>query len=52
VRGRAVRVLSEWDQAFRIWGPYGTMLNDISFDDYHMFRSESHMLTGFTADEK
>jgi hypothetical protein len=52
VRGRAVRVLSEWDQAFRIWGPYGTMLNDISFDDYHMFRSESHMLTGFTSDEK
>jgi VWFA-related protein len=52
VRGRAVRILSEWDQAFRIWGPYGTMLNDISFDDYHMFRSESHMLTGFTSDEK
>lgn len=52
VRGRAVRVLSEWDEAFRIWGPYGTMLNDISFDDYHMFRSESRMLTGFTSDEK
>jgi hypothetical protein len=52
VRGRDVGVLREWDEAFRTWGPYGTMLNDISFDDYHMFRSESHMLTGFTSDEK
>lgn len=52
VRGRSVRVLSEWDEAFRIWGPYGTMLNDVSFDDYHMFRSESRMLTGFSPDEK
>ncbi|HEY1895813.1 MAG TPA: VWA domain-containing protein, partial [Terracidiphilus sp.] len=43
VRGRSVRVVREWDQAFRAWGPYGTMLNDVSFDGYHMFRSESHM---------
>jgi VWFA-related protein len=52
VRGRSVRVLSEWDEAFRIWGPYGTMLNESSFDDYHMFRSESRMLTGFSPDAK
>jgi VWFA-related protein len=52
VRGREVRVLREWDEAFRTWGPYGTMLNDVSFDDYHMFRSESRMLTDFTSREK
>jgi VWFA-related protein len=52
VRGRDVGVIREWDEAFRTWGPYGTMLNDVSFDDYHMFRSESRMLTGFTSSEK
>jgi hypothetical protein len=47
-----VRVVREWDEAFRTWGPYGTMLNDVSFESYHMFRSESHMLTGLIPDEK
>jgi VWFA-related protein len=52
VRGRSVGVLREWDESFRTWGPYGTMLNDVSFDGYHMFRSESRMLTDFTSSEK
>jgi len=52
LRGRSVRVLSEWDVAFRTWGPYTTMLNDISFDQYHLFRSESRILTGFTPTDK
>ena len=47
MRSRSVRIVSEWDEAFRGWGPYETMLNDVSFDGYHMFRSESRMLTGF-----
>jgi hypothetical protein len=51
-RARSVRVLSEWDKFFRSYGPYITMLNDVSFDRYHMFRSESHILTGFTPTEK
>ncbi len=29
-----------------------TMLNDISFDRYHIFRTESHVLTDFTPGEK
>ena len=52
MRARAVRVLSEWDVSFRIYGPYSAMLNDFTFDHYHMFRSESRMLSGFTPDEK
>jgi hypothetical protein len=52
LRGRSVRVLSEWNESFRVWGPYGTMLNDISFDQYHLFRSESRMLTGFSSNDK
>jgi hypothetical protein len=52
MRSRSVRVLSEWDVAFRTYGPYAAMLNDMTFDRYHIFRSESHMLTGFDSGEK
>jgi hypothetical protein len=47
-RARSVPTLSEWDESFRTWGPYATMLNDISFDKYHIFRSESRLIPGFT----
>ena len=55
-RGRSVTVLSEtlkdrekieWHESFRTYGPYATMLNDITFDAFHMFRADSRMLTGF-----
>ena len=55
-RGRSVIVLSEtlndrekiaWHESFRTYGPYATMLNNINFDAFHMFRADSHMLTGF-----
>ena len=51
MRARTVRVLTDWDETFMAYGPYVTMLNDISFDRYHVFRSESHMLTDFTQSE-
>jgi VWFA-related protein len=47
-RARSVPTLSEWDESFRTWGPYATMMNDISFDQYHMFRPESRILPGFS----
>lgn len=50
LRARSVRILSNWDEWFRIYGPYATMLNDINFDGYHIFRSNSRVLTGFTPD--
>jgi hypothetical protein len=52
MRARSVRILSEWGEAFMVYGPYSTMLNDISFDQYHIFRSESHILSDFTPSEK
>lgn len=52
VRARSVRMLSDWDESFRAYGPYTTMLNDIRFDGYHVFRSESKMLTDYTATQK
>jgi hypothetical protein len=51
-RARSVRTLSDWDESFMTYGPYVTMLNDITFDRYHVFRSESRILTGFTPTEK
>ena len=43
-RARSVPTLWEWNESFKTWGPYATMLNDFTFDDYHMFRSSSRML--------
>jgi hypothetical protein len=61
-RGRSVAVLSEtlngqektqWHETFRTYGPYATVLNDMTFDAFHMFRTDSHMLPGFnTAPEE
>ncbi len=47
-RARTVKVLTAFAQSFRVFGPYRTMLNDVTLDDYHMFQGESRRLTGFT----
>ena len=52
VRSRSVRTLFLWDEFFRSFGPYATMMNDSTFDRYHLFRSESRILTGFTPADK
>ena len=44
-RGRSVTPLTEWDETFRTYGPYATMLNDVAFERYHMFRAKSRVLT-------
>jgi len=47
MRMRSVTTLTEWDESFRTYGPYLTMLNDISYQDYHMFRGDSRMMPAF-----
>lgn len=47
-RARSVPTLWEWNEGFKTWGPYATMLNDFAFDDYHIFRSSSRMLPEYT----
>jgi hypothetical protein len=47
-RGRTVRYMQEWSESFRTYGPYATTLNDVSFGNYHVFRSEVRLLTGAT----
>lgn len=47
-RARSVATLREWNDDFKTWGPYTTMLNDFVFEDYHMFRAQSRMLNDST----
>jgi hypothetical protein len=44
-RGRSVIVLTEWDESFSTYGPFATMLNDVAFERYHVFRAKSRVLT-------
>jgi hypothetical protein len=46
-RGRSVIPLSPSDRTFGTFGPYVTALNDMTFDHYQVFRSESRILPGF-----
>ena len=41
--------MHEWGESFRVYGPFATMLDDVSFGDDHMFRGEAHILTGYDA---
>jgi len=43
-RSRTVRILHEWNESFGVYGPFETMMNDATFDDYHMFRSSSRIV--------
>jgi VWFA-related protein len=47
-RARSVATLRAWNDDFKTWGPYTTMLNDFVFEDYHMFRAQSRMLSDST----
>ena len=46
-RDRTVIPSTEWDESFKTFGPYMTMLNDVAFKGYHIFRAESRILSGF-----
>ncbi len=46
-RGRSVIPLSRSGGKLGVFGPYVTALNDMTFDHYQVFRSESRILPGF-----
>jgi VWFA-related protein len=50
VRMRSIAMLFEWDEGFRTYGPWATLVNDITYSGYHMFRGESRVMPGFTQD--
>jgi hypothetical protein len=53
-RTRPVRPLKVSDVDLTVYAPYETMLDDISYSNYHKFGSESRILPGFETvpDEK
>jgi VWFA-related protein len=53
-RGRRKTQVNQWGKNFKLYGPFETMIDDVSFEDYHMFRGEAHILTGYVpvTDEK
>ncbi|HTX76589.1 MAG TPA: VWA domain-containing protein [Terracidiphilus sp.] len=46
-RQRRLWAIDEWGMTFKIYGPFKTVLNDVTFDHYHLFRSETTILPGF-----
>jgi VWFA-related protein len=47
-RVRSVKLFKLWEEGFRTYGPYTTLLNDMAFTDYHFFHAQSRILDGFT----
>jgi VWFA-related protein len=47
-RWRGVSILTEWGQTFGVYGRFKTMLNDMTFGKYHIFRAQSRVLPGYT----
>ncbi|MGD0737287.1 MAG: VWA domain-containing protein [Terracidiphilus sp.] len=45
-RGRRMVLTHEWGEDVAVPGPYETVLNDVSFGDYHIFRSDSRIIFG------
>jgi hypothetical protein len=35
--------------SFAVYGPFETILSDVAFSNYHLFRSEHRILTDVTA---
>ena len=46
-RGRSERILHEWGMDFTVYGYFETMINDVTFGDYHKFGGEARILPGF-----
>ena len=50
MRTRSLTMLGEWDESFLTYGPWATLVNEITYGDYHMFRGESRVMPGFNPD--
>lgn len=46
-RQRQVWQIDEWGMQFKVYGPFKTVLNDVTFSRYHLFRARTTILPGF-----
>jgi len=47
-RPRSIVQISEFQESFKTYAPFETILNDVKYQDYHLFRSSSRVLPGFS----
>jgi VWFA-related protein len=47
-RQRRIMDIDEWGETFKQDAPFATLLDDMAFDKYHVFRSTARMLPGYT----
>lgn len=46
-RQRRTRQIVEWGLSFEVYAPFETLLNEMSFDKFHIFGSTTRILPGF-----
>ncbi len=46
-RPRSIVEISEFGETFRVNAPFENILNDVKYENYHLFRSSSRVLPGF-----
>lgn len=46
-RQRRITIIQEWGEAFKVYEPFETVLNEMRFDNYHVFGSTSRILPGY-----
>jgi VWFA-related protein len=51
-RQRTVKLVEEWGESFGVYGRFETILNDVTFEQYHMFRAQSRVLPEYAASPK
>jgi hypothetical protein len=44
-RQRTVKLVEEWGESFGTYGRFETILNDVIFGKYHVFRAQSRIVT-------
>jgi len=47
-RPRSIVQISEFNETFNANAPFETILNDVKYENYHLFRSSSRVLPGFS----
>jgi VWFA-related protein len=47
-RPRTVMAIHEWGENFRVYAPFESILGDMTYEKYHLFRPTARMLPGYT----
>ena len=51
-RQRRIMTIHEWGETFKVYAPFETVLNEMRFDNYHVFGSTSRILPDFVEPPK